>query len=693
MPNRLASETSPYLLQHAGNPVDWHPWGDAAFDRARAENKPVLVSIGYSSCHWCHVMEHESFEDPDVAALMNERFVCVKVDREERPDVDEVYMTAVQLLGEHGGWPLNVFVTPSGEPFWGGTYFPPDRRFGRPGWREVLLQIAHAWEEKRGEVEAQGRRLTDALREESRAAPADAPPGDAAVAAALDTLVARYDPEWGGFGHAPKFPPALSLQLLLRRYRTGGDAKHLLVAEGTLRGMARGGMYDQLGGGFHRYSVDERWLVPHFEKMLYDNAQLARVYVEAWQVTGEARYARIARETLDWVLREMTGPEGGFFSATDADSDGREGLYFVWTRPEIDGLLGEDAALFAEAYGVTPEGNFEDPHHPPAPGAPGACVLHVAVPPDTLAARKGLDEADVAARLARCRARLLEARRSRTYPGLDDKVVTSWNALMIGALAYAGRALGEPRYVDAAVRSAEFVLTRLRTPEGRLLRTWRAGEAKIPAFLEDHAFLAGALLDVYEAVFDPRYWREAEAVARAMNALFRDPAGGWFHTAEDGERLVARPAGGFDGSIPSANGAAASVCARLAAFTGDAFWHERTDAALRRFAPSVTRAPAAAISLLLALQARSSPGAEVAVVGAPGDDATRALVREAQRAFLPFGVLARLDPAAPDVATAIPLLRGKTLAGGRPAAYVCRSFACRAPVTEPAALSAALAAA
>ncbi len=692
MPNRLASETSPYLLQHAANPVDWYPWGEAAFARARAENKPVLVSIGYSSCHWCHVMEHESFEDPDVAALMNERFVCVKVDREERPDVDEVYMTAVQLLGEHGGWPLNVFVTPAGEPFWGGTYFAPDRRFGRPGWREVLERLAAVWEERRGEVEAQGRRLTEALREESRATPADAAPGDDAVAAALETLLARYDPEWGGFGQAPKFPPSLSLQLLLRRHRTQRNPKHLLVVEGTLRGMARGGMYDQLGGGFHRYSVDERWLVPHFEKMLYDNAQLARVYVEAWQVTGEAPYARVARETLDWVLREMTGPEGGFFSATDADSDGREGSYFVWTLPEIEGLLGEDAALFAEAYGVTREGNFEDPHHPAAPGAPGANVLHVAVPPDALAARAGLAEADVAARLARARARLLEARRARTYPGLDDKVITSWNALMIGALAYAGRVLEEPRYVDAAVRAADFVLARLRTPDGRLLRTWRAGVAKIPAFLEDHAFLAGALLDVYEAVFDPRYWREAEAVARAMNAGFRDPAGGWFHTAEDGERLVARPSGGFDGSIPSANGAAAAVCARLAAFTGDAFWRERTDAALRRFAPSVARAPAAAISLLLALQAQSSPGAEVAVVGAPGDAATRALVREAQRAFVPFGVLARLDPDAPDAATAIPLLHGKTLAGGRPAAYVCRAFACRAPVTDPVALAAALAA-
>jgi uncharacterized protein YyaL (SSP411 family) len=357
------------------------------------------------------------------------------------------------------------------------------------------------------------------------------------------------------------------------------------------------------------------------------------------------------------------------------------------TRPQVEDLLGEDAALFCEAYGVTAEGNFEDPHHPAAPGEPGASVLHVAVPPDALAARAGLDEA-----LARGRARLLEARQSRTYPGLDDKVLASWNALMIGALAYAGRALDEPRYVAAAVRAADFVLERMRTPQGRLLRTWRAGEAKIPAFLEDHAFLAGALLDVYEAVFDPRWFRAAEAVAREMNALFRDPAGGWFHTAEDGEALVARPSGGFDGSIPSANGVAAGVCARLAAFTGDAFWRERADAALRRFSPSVARAPAAAISLLLALEAQLEPGAEVALVGSPADPATRALVRAAHREFLPFGVLALKDPAGKDGADAIPLLHGKSAAGGRPAAYVCRNFACAAPVTEPSALAAALAA-
>ena len=690
--NRLAHETSPYLLQHSDNPVDWYPWGEEAFARARAENRPVLVSIGYSSCHWCHVMAHESFEDPGTAKLMNELFVCIKVDREERPDVDEVYMTAVQLLGEHGGWPLNVFLTPDGKPFYGGTYFPPERRWGKASWPDVLKQIAHVWSTRHGQVEDQGAKLTEALREESKAAPAERAPGAEALSAATDSLVARYDPRWGGFGGAPKFPPSLALQLLLRRYRRHRNPQHLLVVEGTLRGMARGGLYDQLGGGFHRYSVDERWLVPHFEKMLYDNAQLARVYVEAWQVTGEAIYARIARETLEWVLREMTEPEGAFRSATDADSEGREGLYFAWTKPEIESALDDDASLFEEAYGVTEEGNFEDPHHDAAPGEPGMNVLHVAVPADALAARRGMPEADAAAALARDRARLLALRQTRTYPGLDDKVLTAWNALMIGTLAYAGRVLDEPRYVDASVRAADFVLTRMRTPEGRLLRTWRKGEAKIPAFLEDHAFLANALLDVYEATFDARYYREAEATAREMNARFRDPAGGWFHTAEDGEALVARPSSGFDGSIPSANGTAATVCARFAVFTGDAFWRERTDAALRRFAPSMERAPGATISLLLALEAQLSPGVEVAIVGDPDDVATARLTRTVQHAFLPFGVLAAFAPSEGDgVGRTIPLLAGKTLVGGRPAVYVCRNFACQAPATEDVAVTRMLA--
>ncbi|MFN8177164.1 MAG: thioredoxin domain-containing protein [bacterium] len=692
--NHLAFETSPYLLQHASNPVDWYPWGEEAFAKARAEQKPILVSIGYSSCHWCHVMEHESFEDSTTAKLMNELFVCIKVDREERPDVDEVYMTAVQLLGVGGGWPLNVFLTPDGKPFFGGTYFPPDRRYGRGSWREVLTQVAAAWRDQREKVVQQSGAVLDALKEESAGiAGGDARPEERLLARAADSLAAHFDSTWGGFGSAPKFPPSLALELLLRRWADSHDAHTLQIVERTLDGMAEGGMYDQLGGGFHRYSVDEKWLVPHFEKMLYDNAQLARVYVEAFQLTGEERYQRIARETLDWVLREMTEPEGGFRSATDADSEGREGLYFVWTKPEIEERLGADAALFLAAYGVTADGNFDDPHHPRRSGEPGMNVLHVARPVAEVAATHGLDAGAAEASLARSRKILLEARTHRVYPGLDDKVLTSWNALMIGTMAYAGRALNEPRYVEAARRAADFVLTKMRTKEGRLLRTSRKGESKIPAFLEDHAFLANALLDLYETTFELRWFREATSTARAMDALFRDEArGGWFHTAADGESLVARPVSPFDGSIPSANGAATIACARLEAFTGDAFWRDRADSALRRFAPSMERAPAGTITLLLALDDVLHAGGEVAVVGRAGDPKAAALEEPVRRAFLPRTVVARLDPGdnAAEAERTIPLLAGKRLVNGSPAVYVCRDFACRAPVTTAAEVAEAI---
>jgi hypothetical protein len=452
-------------------------------------------------------------------------------------------------------------------------------------------------------------------------------------------------------------------------------------------------MYDQLGGGFHRYSVDEKWLVPHFEKMLYDNAQLARVYVEAFQLTGEERYERIARETLDWVLREMTEPDGGFRSATDADSDGREGLYFVWTKPEIEERLGADAALFLAAYGVTGEGNFDDPHHPQSPGEPGMNVLHVARPVAEVAAARGLEAGAAEASLARSRKILLEARTHRVYPGLDDKVLTSWNALMIGTMAYAGRALNEPRYVEAARRAADFALTKMRTKEGRLLRTSRKGESKIPAFLEDHAFLANALLDLYETTFELRWFREASSTARAMDALFRDgSSGGWFHTASDGESLVTRPVSPFDGSVPSANGAAAIACARLEAFTGDPFWRDRADSALRRFAPSMERAPAGTITLLLALDDVLHAGGEVALVGRAGDPKAAALEEPVRRAYLPRTVIARLDPSdgAAEAERIIPLLAGKRLVNGSPAVYVCRDFACRAPVTTAAEVAEAI---
>jgi uncharacterized protein YyaL (SSP411 family) len=686
--NRLAGETSPYLLQHADNPVDWYPWGEEALERARAEDKPILVSIGYSACHWCHVMEHESFEDPRIAALMNEHFVCVKVDREERPDVDEVYMTAVQMMGIPGGWPLNVFLTPDGRPFFGGTYFPPDDRYGRAGWPHVLAQVAEAWKTKREAVLEQAGGVVEALGRNSAFPAGDDLPGPSHLDDVRGQLAASFDEIWGGFGSAPKFPPGLALEFLLRRHARGGDGEDLRIVVKTLDAMARGGMYDQLGGGFHRYSVDDKWLVPHFEKMLYDNAILARVYVQAWQVTGEERWARVARETLDWTLREMTDESGGFRSSTDADSDGREGVYFVWRKAEIEKLLGDESELFCRVHGVTEQGNFEDVHHPRLPGEQGMNVLHLPSPIPEAAAREGMDPAELERRLAAARDALLRERAGRTYPGLDDKVLCAWNALMIGAMAYAGRSLDEPRYVDAAERAAGFVLRELRRPgDRRLLRTWRGGEAKIPAFLEDHAFLAGALLDLYEATFRLRWLTEAKAVAGEMNRLFGDPDGGWRHTASDGEELVASFRSPTDGAVPGGNGAAARVMVRLAVLAGDADARRRAEEAVRAFRLPMERYPGATIGLTLALDELLHEDGEVAVVGDPAAEKTRALVRTVYRAFLPGTAIALRDPGdGGEAAREVPLLEGKGLVDGDPAAYVCRNYACRAPVTTVGAL-------
>jgi len=689
--NRLAFETSPYLLQHQDNPVDWYPWGDEAFARAKAEDKPVLVSIGYSSCHWCHVMEHESFEDPGIAAIMNELFVNVKVDREERPDVDEVYMTATQLMGQGGGWPLNVFVTPDGVPFFGGTYFPPEGRYGRPGWKDVLTRISEAWKTQREGIVEQNSRVIAALGGTAEFRAGESVPEEALLDEAAGQLATRFDEVWGGFGTAPKFPPSQAIQLLLRRHRRTGAERDLLMADRTLRRMAQGGMYDQLGGGFHRYSVDEKWLVPHFEKMLYDNALLARTYAEAHQLTGDPFFARVARETLDYVLREMTSPEGAFLSATDADSEGREGVYFVWTKPEIEELLGPDAPLFLRAYGVTAEGNFDDPHHPRRPGEPGMNVLHVAAEPESLAKLEGVPLAEVEERLARGRRVLLERRRERTYPGLDDKVLTDWNGLMISSMAYAGRALGEPRWVEAAGRAADFVLRDLRTGDGRLLRTHRAGVSRIPGFLSDHAFLAWGLLDLYEATFELRWFEASREIADEMNRRFwDDEEGGWFHTAADAETLIARLKGPADGAIPSANSVATRLMLRFAAMTGEAEPRERAERTIRLYRDTIERFPAGTMGFLLALDELQHEGGEVAFVGDLGRRATRDLVEPVHRAFLPGVVLALLDPESPGAAEEIPLLRGKTLVDGAEAAYVCRNFACRAPVTTPDALEEAL---
>lgn len=691
--NRLASETSPYLLQHADNPVDWRPWGDEAFAEAKARGKPMLVSIGYSACHWCHVMAHESFEDPEIARVMNEHLVCVKVDREERPDVDETCMNAIHVMGIPGGWPLNLFLTPDGKPFFGGTYFPPEGRYGRIAWPDLVRRVAELWEDRRAEVTVQADELSSAVVELSDFVTGPALPDADVFTRASDSLSSRFDARHGGFGGSPKFPPHEALTFLFRRARRTGLSREREIAVKTLEAMARGGIYDQVGGGFHRYAVDEKWIVPHFEKMLPDNAQLARLYVEAFQITGDPCFETIARETLDCVLRDLTEADGGFRSATDADSEGREGVYFVWTRTEIDRLLGDDAGIFRRAFGVTEEGNFEDPHHPRRPGEEGMNVLHVVYDAKEIARQDGVSVEETAARLARGRRVLYEARSKRVPPGLDDKIVASWNGLMIGAFAYAGRVLGEPRYIVAAERATDVLLLTMRDASGRLLRTRRGERAKIFAFLEDHAFVADALVDLYEATFEGRRLAAAKDLVDAMNRLFADEKeGGWFHTGADVDPFLTRGKTPTDSSIPSPNAVAARVCLRLSRFTGDAMLRNRAERALLLFRGAMERSPGATLGLLVTLDLLFHEDGEIAIAGDPASPATRELVDVVRRAYRP-GVALALRPVSGDAAIErlVPWLAGKTLVDGREAVYLCRNQACEAPITNREELEHALA--
>jgi uncharacterized protein YyaL (SSP411 family) len=667
--NRLAGSTSPYLLQHAGNPVDWYPWGEEALARARADDKPILLSIGYSACHWCHVMAHESFEDAAIAALMNEHFVCMKVDREERPDLDDIYMAATLAMNHgHGGWPMTVFLTPGQEPFFAGTYFPPEDRHGRPGFPAILRRIAELWRDNRAALERVGGELTAHLRQSTELSPG-AIDLDAALARLLDQLTATFDPAWGGFGQAPKFPPATLLRLLLRIHRRDGDPRTLHMVRRTLDGMARGGMYDQLGGGFCRYATDDEWLVPHFEKMLYDNALLVRAYLEGYQVTAEPLYRQVAADVLDYVLREMTAPEGGFHSATDADSEGVEGKFFVWTPAEFKAVLGPDAALAAAWFDVSEMGNWE-----------GHSILRTPRPLAEVAAEFGLEAEVAGARLAAAREKLYLARGARVPPGLDDKVLTSWNGLMIGALSEGARVLGEARWLAAAGRAADFVLEHLRGNAGRLLRSWRRGTAHLNGYLEDSAFFGNGLIDLYEAGGGVRYLVEARAIATRMIADFGAPDGGFFSTSADHEVLLVRHREGHDGAVPSANAMAAHLLARLAAHDGREEWRAAARAALGAWGAATAREPRAFAESLMALDFLREGPLELAFVGAPGDHELKGLERAVAGHFLPHRIIGHHDPAAGQ--SAQPLLAGKTLVEGRSALYVCRDFACQTPVTE-----------
>ena len=685
--NRLGDSTSPYLLQHADNPVHWEPWGSAAVERAVREDKPIFLSVGYSACHWCHVMAHESFENPAIAAALNESFVAVKVDREERPDIDAVYMAAVQLLTGRGGWPMSVFLTPALEPFFAGTYWPPEPRGGMPGFLQVIGAVTDAWTSRRENVTRQAAELTAALR--GSLAPA-APANAAAVStdlldAAAASLAHLYDARHGGFGRAPKFPHPIDLRLLLRTFARSGRGHDLEMATHSLSRMAAGGMRDQLGGGFARYSVDERWLVPHFEKMLYDNALLAVAYLEAFLATGREEFATVVRSTLDYLLRDMVDPEGGLWSAEDADSEGEEGKFYVWSPAEIEAVLGPaDAAVFCAVYDVTPGGNFE-----------GHSILNLPRPIADAAHRLGLDPADVARRLDDARPRLLAARAARVRPGIDDKVLVGWNGLAIDALARAGAALDDDRYVHVAARAADFLLARCRDPQGRLAHQWRRGRATGLAFADDLACLAEGLTSLYESTFDERWIDEACTLADRLlgdradgSDGFVDPqTGGFFQTSAEHETLIVRQADILDNATPSATGMAATVLARLAVLTGRDRYRAAAERAIAAAAPIAARAPSAVSQSLLAADVALGPVGEMVIVGDAGLAATASVVRALRRRFRPRDATLLRSPAdalARDHGPARILdghFAGRPGTPGDVTLYACTAGVCRAPVT------------
>jgi uncharacterized protein YyaL (SSP411 family) len=675
--NRLAGETSPYLLQHAHNPVDWYPWGQEALAKARAEDKPILLSIGYSACHWCHVMERESFEDEETAALMNRSFVSVKVDREERPDLDAIYMQAVQMMTGHGGWPMTVFLTPDGQPFWGGTYFPPEDRQGMPSFKRVLSALADAWQNRRSEVVSSGRELSEQLTRGLRPVPARGSLGPQLLLAAAENLVRQYDEQHGGFGGAPKFPQPMAIEFLLRQWHRTGNERMLEVAERTLENMARGGMYDQLGGGFHRYSVDAHWLVPHFEKMLYDNAQLARAYLMGYQATGNAFFHEIAEETLDYVLRDMTDRSGGFYSTEDADSEGEEGKFYVWTPSEVRDLLGEeDARLFSAYYGVTDHGNFEH----------GKSILHVTSTPAEVAQRLGVEDIRMLMALERGRQVLLQARQSRVRPDRDEKVLAAWNGMMLRAFAEGARILGREDYRQAAIRNGEFLLGTMRGPDGRIHRTWKPGheKARLNGYLEDYANLADGLIALYEATFDRRWLTAAVEVADALISRFADQQdGGFFDTSMDHEALITRPKDLFDNATPSGNSVAADVLLRLATLTGKQEYRRQAQTVLELIREPLVRYPLGFARLLSALDFFLSAPKEVAIIGQPGAPDTEALIRVVFERFVPNKVLAGAAPDDHEATEATPLLEQRSPLDGKATAYVCEHYTCLAPVTNP----------
>lgn len=679
--NRLKDETSPYLLQHADNPVDWHPWGDAAFRLAREQDKPVLLSIGYSACHWCHVMAHESFEDEATAEMMNALFVNVKVDREERPDVDDIYMGAVQAIAGQGGWPMTVFLLPDGRPFYGGTYYPKERRMGMPSFTQLMTAVHEAYLSQRENLERQAENLHQSLKRDVLTIGREDDSGLTGdmLDEAARALLASIDRENGGFGSQPKFPNPISLEFLLRHHARTGDEEALNLVTFTLRQMANGGIYDQIGGGFARYSVDAYWLVPHFEKMLYDNAQLSRLYLHAWQITGDAFFKSIAEDIYDYILREMTAPAGGFYSATDADSEGEEGKFFVWTIEEAAEALAPISAeqpraleIAVEVYGLTPQGNFE-----------GSNILHLPHPVDETAVVLGMSLDELNAALAVIKRRLYAARAERVLPSLDDKILTSWNGLMLASLAEAARVLKREDYLAAARRAGEFLLDQMLSNGGRLYRTHKDGRSKLNAYLEDYANLIDALLELYQSTFKANWFAAARQLADVALLRFRSDDGGFYDTSDDHESLIVRPRNLQDNVTPSGNAMMAKQLLRLAAYTGEARYDAAAREVLRKLSDAMRQYPQAFAESLNAADMLVDGIAEVAVIGDRKDQTTREVLDELQQPFRPNLVTAssRHDVARHD---SIPLLSARTMIDGATTVYVCRNFVCKMPATTAA---------
>ena len=679
-PNRLIHETSPYLLQHAYNPVDWYPWGPEALQLAKEQNRPILLSIGYSACHWCHVMERESFENDTIAELMNRWFVCIKVDREERPDLDDIYMAATVAMNHgQGGWPMTVFLTPDQEPFFAGTYFPPEDRWGRPGFGSVLKKIADYWDTRSSDVRAQAKEVTHQL-QATRRISSPISISESVLLEAVDQFQEDFDETHGGFGSAPKFPPAMGLSFLLRSHRRSGDPRTLTMATKTLDRMAAGGIYDHIGGGFARYSTDARWLVPHFEKMLYDNALLARVYVEAYQVTKKPLYRQVATEILDYIGREMTGPEGGIYSSTDADSEGVEGKFFVWTPDEVKDVLKneEDTQRFCALYDITASGNWE---HKSIPNR--------LRPIEEVARQLNLTPDELMETASRVKPLLYEARRRRVPPGLDDKVITAWNGMMLSALAEAARVFGEGRYLERAERTADFLLRTHAKPDGRLLRTSRADRAHLDAYLEDYAYLAEGLIDLYEAGAAESYLHAAARLAEFLITDFMDQEqGGFFTTATHHESLILRHHDGTDGAVPSPNAVAASALARLSFHFDRDDWRGASISAIRAYGRQLTQYPRAFAKSLAVVDFLTEGPVELAIVASESDDGLRSLREAVAQCYLPNRVVATGLPGQPST---LPLLKNRSAISNKATLYVCRNYSCRQPITDPRAVAEALA--